>query len=76
VWGPICNHLPSQNVSSRGTGEVGWLDGWIAGWHSPGIHVVEHASGLDEEGADAGGLDVRMSKDFQLQPQSLIKANL
>jgi len=52
------------------------LDRWMVGWHSPGIHVVEHASGLDEEGADAGGLDVRMSKDFQLQPQSLIKANL
>lgn len=43
---------------------------------SPGVHIVKHACCLNEERANAGGLDIRVSKDFQLQTQRLIKANL
>lgn len=44
--------------------------------NSPGIHIVKHACGLYEERADAGCLYIRVSKDFQLQTQRLIEANL
>lgn len=73
----VGTHLQSfTNSKCQTPGQVIIKQRERVAWHSPGIHVVEHASGLDEERADAGGTDVRMAKDFQLQPQSLIKANL